>query len=653
MKKFLFFFLLIILIVTGITIYFSFFSRKISPTYILPENTMLIAEFENPYITWNKFIKNPLWKYLKNNISLAAFDKNISQYDTLIQKNKFLARFLLSRSFTFSIVYENGKEKLLYIFDFKGLARLLKFDKIIKKLYLKDFNLKSESLNDYAFYEIYDNKGKLLTSAATIENLIVISEDNQLLKKIIKQLSKTSISVREDFNIVYDKLKNKGLLKLTINNFIFKKYLENNLVDKNIIDFINSFSFTSINVSLENDGSLFLNGIMNFRNDNDINTFYSNFKYIKGGKHNTLNIIPQKFSSFVLMGIENGNSFFDIIKQNNKEVEQSIKQLEKFLNIDIKKNFIDWIDDEICLLQTSPSNLGKNNELTIIIKASNINYAIKGLESIKKQVKKNTPLKFKELKYKDYTISYLHVPFLLKLLFGKFFEKLEKPFYTIIDNYVIFSNSPQTLVNLIDSYENEKSIVKDPRTREFLNNFPSKSLFLIYLKPMIFVYNLKNLLSNEKYRIITENKAYYKCFTDVGLSVTHNKKLIGIYMHFKFDSTYIDFKPEKYEIKNLDTVLEDNQYIYESTDISMTEEEAKFYEDENVHKEFYQNGNIKIYYKIKKGKKNGEYLEFYEDGTIKTKGKYKNDLMTGEWKFYNKNGELIEKKEYKEGIPIN
>lgn len=655
MKRLLYFILFFALIILALIVYVKFFTKKISPLQILPTNTMVIMECENPFTTWNRFIKNPLWKYLKKNTAFEDIDYSLSNFDSLIQKNKFFSKFLLSRNFTLSIIHENDIEKFIYIIDLRGLGKLIRVEKIIKSLYLKDITFKANSYNGYPLYEIYDNKGITKISMTIIENLLVFTKDLKLLKNIIKQSKENYLISNKDFVEVYDKLKNKGLIRISFNNPILKNYIEKKLLDKSVLDFIRSFSFTSINFILEKEGSFYLDGIMKFRDD--INTFYSNFKNIKGGNHRSLEIIPDQFASFALLGIESGKEFIDYIKQNNLEVEKSINQLEEFLKIDVNKNFIEWIDDEICILQIPPSEFNKKNDLAIIIKTKNINDAIKGLENIKKQIRKKTPLKFKEINYKNHTISYLHVPFFLKLLFGKFFDKLEKPYYTIIDNYVVFSNYPQTLINIIDNYVNNNVVLGNDKSTKFLKNFTTKTLFLVYLKPSLFINRLKDYLSEKTYYNIRKNKNYYICFSDVGLSIKHDKRLLDVRIYFNFDSTnvnYLNFKMKDYKSINPDTLLEIDSISIntESEDISMTEEELKVYENEKVHKEFYSNGNLKIFYKIKKGKKNGEYLEYYENGNIKIKGKFKDDLMTGEWKFFDENGFLIEKKYYKEGIPL-
>jgi len=653
MKKLFFIFLFIIIIVGGIIVYLNFFTIKISPIFILPSNTMIIAECENPLLSWNKFVKNPLWRYFKKNETFKNLDQTISNFDSLINKNKFISKFLLTRNFTISVIHENEVEKTLYIVDLRNIARLFKIEKIIKNLYLKDLQLSFNTLNGYSYYEIYDNKGTLLMSMSIIENLLVFSKDNQFLKKVVKQYKTLKLSKDNDFIEVYDKVKNKGLLKLTINNSVLKKYLEKKLIDKSIYDFINSFSFSTINLLLEKDGSFYFDGLMNFKNDN-VKTFYSNFKNIKGGKHTTLEVIPDQFASFALLGIESGEKFFELLRTNNNDIENSITKLEKFLDVDINKTIIDWIDDEICILQTKPSDFGKNNEIAILIKSKNKNEAKNGLDIIKKQVKKKTPLKFNELSYKNYSISYLHIPFLLKVLFGKIFEKIEKPYYTIINDFVVFSNHPQTLLNLIDDYESKKIIMNDEKSNKFLKNFPSKSILLLHIKPNIFIHYLKNYLSPEIYKNVISNKYYFECFSDIGLSAAHDKKFLNVFIYFKFDSSGIVKynKIKKYEAKNLDTIKTIDSIYIEDEDISMTEQELDVYEDQKIHKEFYDNGNLKLIYKMKRGKRNGLYVEYYEDGKTKIKGKYKDDLKTGEWKYYNENGELIEKKYFKEGIPI-
>ena len=47
-----------------------------------------------------------------------------------------------------------------------------------------------------------------------------------------------------------------------------------------------------------------------------------------------------------------------------------------------------------------------------------------------------------------------------RLFFGKLFDKFEKPYYTYVDDYVVFSNKAASLLSFVEDYE-QKNLLKD------------------------------------------------------------------------------------------------------------------------------------------------------------------------------------------------
>ena len=57
-----------------------------------------------------------------------------------------------------------------------------------------------------------------------------------------------------------------------------------------------------------------------------------------------------------------------------------------------------------------------------------------------------------------------------------------------------------------------------------------------------------------------------------------------------------------------------------------------------VYKEYYENGNLKLQMKLKKGFKNGNVFLYFENGKLSEVYSYKNNMMDGLWISYNQTG---------------
>src|SRR3546814_17543685 len=115
------------------------------------------------------------------------------------------------------------------------------------------------------------------------------------------------------------------------------------------------------------------------------------------------------------------------------------------------------MEGEIAFAQNEPGNLGRQQEFIVAIKANDIDDARKHLDFVKDQVRRNTPLKFDAINYQGYEINYLELSGFFRLFFGKMFERLERPFYTIVADYVFFCNNTKKLLNLVEDQRTEKT----------------------------------------------------------------------------------------------------------------------------------------------------------------------------------------------------
>src|SRR5690606_29106601 len=75
----------------------------------------------------------------------------------------------------------------------------------------------------------------------------------------------------------------------------------------------------------------------------------------------------------------------------------------------------------------------------------------------------------------DEQIKVLKEPDLLYAYFGQPFEGFKKPFYVILDNYMIFANNASTISSFLNSYANNKLLINKPNYISANNQLPGNS----------------------------------------------------------------------------------------------------------------------------------------------------------------------------------
>ncbi|ENA1795735.1 hypothetical protein ABF176_002585 [Flavobacterium psychrophilum] len=107
--------------------------------------------------------------------------------------------------------------------------------------------------------------------------------------------------------------------------------------------------------------------------------------------------------------------------------------------------------------------------------------------------------------------------------------------------------------------------------------------------------------------------------------------------------------------KNREYKTTNHKEFYENGDLKI---ENIIIEDENnieteIYKEYYNNGFLKTEKTLKNNSKNGIYREYFENGNAKHEGKFKDDKPIEKQYFYNENGTILKIETWKKNILIN
>lgn len=119
-------------------------------------------------------------------------------------------------------------------------------------------------------------------------------------------------------------------------------------------------------------------------------------------------------------------------------------------------------------------------------------------------------------------------PLLPFIYFGEPFKKFERPFYTIIDNYLVMANNASSIQSFLRSYRSNSLLINDPDYTEFRDQLSSDATICFYVNNKnsndLFAKNLKSSIYNE-YRLKSGFKSYnafcYQLIGDRGKFLTN------------------------------------------------------------------------------------------------------------------------------------
>lgn len=654
--------ILILLLLGGIA-YFAgkrLFSGESSfqSVYLIPENASFIIESDNILDAWDKIVYSKAWGKIGKVPYFSELNKDIEGLDSLLNNNRKLFKIFAKRKILISChEYRPGKNDYLFVLNIGKVAGFRNPEKILSSVLGDKYPLTKRKFKDNTIYELLNKKSGEMYYFSLLRDKAVISTTYTLIEASINEIEKMRLGRNLDFIDVSKHVSGKGLFNIYINYKTFTGFLENMLgkTTPGIHSLRKQLAFSAFAFDIKSDGSIALEGY-NSMHDSVPSFFKSAIEAGEGG-FSTPEIIPDRISSLVKIGFNNATDYYLQSMENLKSYEaqsyqENIENLEKKLKIDVEENLFSWMDDEIVLLQTQPSNLGRNNEFALIIKGKNDTDPLQNLDFIAHQIEKNTPVKIKQVKYDDYLIRYISFPGLLKLLFGKMLSKIEKPYYTIIGEYVVFSNHPQTLKNIIDDYKSKTVLEQSDDFTNFLNQFSNNNSAFAYVDVPVFFNGLKDFMSSTTWEKMNRQKSVITCFPQAGIEFGESSGLLHTIINVRFSD-----KPENYIIP---TFTNDFVTLFQSESASPepVKKENNWFEpeiiidnlDQREMNGYFEDGTLKFTVGLKEGLKHGTYKEYYPNGEVKVKGKFKNDLKESEWKLFDEKGNMIESKVFKNDV---
>lgn len=639
--------LLLVLSVGGFIAYIMLQETKNrNPFTAIPDDAIYIIETTDLTEGWTKISDSKMWNHIKTNKHFADISKSAATLDSLIKGDETMDMLFSNRQLLVSAHMISGND-----YDFVFVVNMKQASKIT---FIKDYirgivggygySMNKRIFEGNEILELTDNKTLEVLYITFIDNLFVGSYSPVLIEKSLKQKDQGNWIKNNAFQAVADEISSKKIFNFYFNYSLLTKYMTCYLSEES--DIVNSLAsslrFSAFNVNFE-DERLSFSGYTNV--NDSIPSYAKALVDISPGELSADKIISDKAALYFSLGFSDFNEFFKNLQTefadekatDYESYSKNIAKIEKFFKVDLKEDFFDNIGNEIAFVKLKPVANAKEDDIAVVIHTNDIENAKNGLNHLAKQVKKKSPVKFDTIVYKEHPINYLNIKGFFKMFFGKLFGKLQKPYFTYIDNFIVFSNSPSTLMDIIDDKLDGKTLSADKEFTDFKSNFNDKANVSVFVR-MPEMYSHLYYYSNETKRNgIHENKDLILSFSKIGFQITSDGKMFKTTIIVDHDEeTLANEELEQFEAAAEE--LFNNEF--ESLDFKLSLDENDVPENGLFKKQF-SNGKTEYEGTTSSKKPDGIWRSYFESGNLKSIVNYRNGKVEGEAAFYYDDGDQL------------
>lgn len=644
--------LLIYLIYSVLDIYISP-DRRIQQIYLVPDDAAFIIQSSNPVEDWKTFSRSETWESLKKAKSIAEITAKVETLDSILLSNKNMLSLVGKRDMLISVHKTRGNDwDYLVILDMQKVSKMEKLkDQIEIVLRMADYSVTHRTYNEINIIEMRDTKTRDILYAAFVDNHYVTSYTSKLVEAAIDARKKPKIGLEYGFIESEKRVAGKGLYRIFINYAVLPQFMSIYLDGRNeyVDHFCNSMDFAGLYFNVDNK-KMELKGFTIQRDAAD--------PYVKAllhsGKHKMKahEIMSARTALYTHIGLGNVPGFVKELEnalstKDNKlytSYKDSRKKIENLFDISLDTHFLSWMSGEFALSQSEPGLLGREPEYILAIGTKSMKEARKCMELIEKKIKNRTPIHVKAVEYKGFEVNYVEMKGFFRLFFGSLFDRFEKPYYTYIDDYVVFSNEASSLLAFIEDYTQKNLLSANPDFKKAYSYYQNHSTLFMYADVHKFFPHLQSMLNNNTWAELQPNKNVLYSFPYWTMQIVGENQSASL--HYVMD--YAPYTP------HISTDADPDETDKEMNENAETEKELmselkRFYVEKfqgNVLREFYEDGTLLSETEVKEGKRHGRHRAYYASGKLRLRGKYVNNRPKGTWKFYTEEGKFEKKEKF-------
>ncbi len=607
-------------------------SNAASAIYGVPIDAVYIIQTTNLYECIRKIEhENDMWTELLNIPAINKYNAQLNFLDSLFRLNQ-KAKYLIKNKASLVSSHLTSDDKIDYLFlvSMPESVTIEEISEFFNAMIRGKATVRQRKYNNIDIYDVkFSGKKDNDFSFTLYKGIFLLSFYPILLETSVRQLD-TEISLLSDKG--FKKIIKTAGQNVDANLYINYKELPRLLMiygdkqyKKDFLPIKHFACWTELDVNLKKDGAL-LNG---FSYTNDSSNNYLNVFLKQSPQTITIpEILPGNTSVFLAMGLSDLTKFHRDYKKYlqfsgyaNKQA-QEINAIKKETGIDIEKLFISAIDKEIGIAFTDIENSKDfENNSYIIINTKNRTDAeeeFSKLITAYATKSKTDESSFKsDYKLDDQTVFKMYkmpYPGIISKLYGSMFSKVNANYFTFIDNFMIFGNTPKSLGEFVHYKILQKTLGDDNNYKQFYDNLTGTSNFYFYSNIARSPRFYSSFFNQKISKIIIDNTATFQRFQAFAFQFKSMNDMLYNNFYIKYNPVYLDQPRTIWETK-IDTLVKSRPLLVENFS---TDEKCIFVQDE-AHNIFLINsvGN-KLWRLDIKEKIMGEVyqVDYYNNGKI-------------------------------------
>lgn len=296
-----------------------------------------------------------------------------------------------------------------------------------------------------------DNLLLLSSSAQSISNALSSPNSNHKFVQYIKSTTR---------------LTKNSLAEVYINFETFPQLLKSTMPGKlsgelSVLDNNHAFASLVYNFSKE---KVLLTGVTQ---NNDPKNYYELFTSSNAQKTTITNILPENTANYTVFTIESYSNWKEklqnwfVSKKEENKVTNVQKNISLKYHIDPNQIFPKYFKDQLITFQLSTAekigaiNLSNGEKVDQLLLDLSGDYG----DGIKL--------------FKEDDLLYVY--------FGEPFKKFKRPYYIIIDNYMVFANNASTIQSFLSNYKNNHLLINKESYANSINQLPNTSSISFFI----------------------------------------------------------------------------------------------------------------------------------------------------------------------------
>jgi hypothetical protein len=628
-----------ILVIAGIWLYFKYSpAETIDGLEVIPADAMYVIDCDEPIENWKIISGHRMWQGIKTHPFLEDLTEQANYLDTLIANNAILFKALGHRRLIISAHKTTRTDyDFLFVVDLKNTGKKEVALTAIKELYeLSGYTVTGKEYKGNTVYSAFEGNE---------EPLHFVQHHQQLICSYRLSFVHKALSDKPESKLINDERFQKQLKQFSRDG-LGQVYFNYNLLDQLAMcymddgldvmqDIGNMTSYSMLNLH-QNDNNWQVDGVT------ALDSSPSFLKAVVSSSpraSSATKILSNRTAWYLSLNFKSFKTFQEELFRSDEELrsayETNSKRLGTLLDISVEEDLVSWIGTEVTVAQMRKNKvLGKDDNYVILARTSDIQLAEDRLNHISEQIKARTPAKFKQIEYRTHVIRYLDIKGFFKTFMGEAFNKIYRPYYLILEDYVVFSNSPYTLVGLIEDYENKRCLVYDQSLPEI-----EPANLILYYSPTNLHPALAPLINTESKGEYNKNKVYFDQFSHGLITLKKHGSEVSTLLLLQQAS-----KPDEESVKV------ENEYtqLYRKYAVERDANNESFVLEwiyDGVYIRRYPGSDqVNIEASTKNGVLHGSYTEYYKSGEVKVQGKYKNGQKKGTWKYFSEDGSTSRRK---------